>query len=27
MTHVIAFYIKLLFLPFHLNTDYVVPFS
>lgn len=27
MTHVIAFYIKLLFLPFHLNADYVVPFS
>lgn len=27
MTHVIAFYIKLLLLPFHLNADYVVPFS
>lgn len=27
MIHVLASYIKLLFLPFHLNADYVVPFS
>ncbi|HHT9136081.1 MAG TPA: tetratricopeptide repeat protein [Candidatus Wunengus sp. YC60] len=27
MTHVLASYVKLLFLPFHLNADYVVPFS
>lgn len=27
MTHVLACYIKLLFLPFHLNADYVVPLT
>lgn len=27
MTHVLAYYVKLLFLPFKLNADYVVPFS
>ena len=26
MTHVLAYYVKLLFLPFKLNADYVVPF-
>ncbi|MCF6154727.1 MAG: tetratricopeptide repeat protein [Candidatus Brocadia sp.] len=27
MTRVVAYYVKLLFLPFQLNADYVVPFS
>jgi len=27
MTHVLAYYVKLIFLPFKLNADYVVPFS
>jgi len=27
MIHVMASYVKLLFLPFHLNADYVIPFS
>ena len=27
MSHILASYVKLLFLPFHLNADYVVPFS
>jgi len=27
MIHILASYVKLLFLPFHLNADYVVPFS